>query len=69
MPIQKELLQVSEVLILFTGETSYHSQVLRSAIYSLVIIHNGKVGFMLIVNGDRHLIKELEDRLVPGHVK
>ena len=30
-------------------------------------MHHGKVIFLLIVNDDRHLIREFEDRLVPGH--
>ena len=30
-------------------------------------MHHGKLSFLLIVNGYRHLVREFEDRLVPGH--
>ena len=30
-------------------------------------MHHGKVSFLLIVNGDRHLVRDFEDRIVPGH--
>ena len=56
-----------EVLVLLTGEISIHSQGLRIAVYDLVSMKHGKVGFLLIVNGDRHLVRDIEDRFVPGH--
>ena len=65
--LQKEILQVGEVMVLLTGDTPCHIQGLRSAVYDLVImLHgNGKVRFLIIVNDDMHLFIDLEYRLVP----
>ena len=57
--LNKELIQLGEVLFLLYGDTSCHRQGLYSDIYDLVIMQNGKVGFMLIVTGDKHLVREL----------
>ena len=66
MPLQKELLQVGEVLVLLTDDTSCHGQGICIYVYSIVIMHHGKVGCMLIVNGNMHLVRDIEDRIVPG---
>ena len=59
---------MGEVLVLLTGDTSCNSQgLLRSTVYSLVGMHNEKVGCMIVVNGDRHLVRNIEDRIVLGH--
>ena len=65
--LQKEILQVGEVLVLLTGDTTCHSQVLRSDVYDLVrmLYGNGKVRFLIIVNDDMHLVINIEYRLVP----
>ena len=56
-----------EVLVLLSGDTSCYIQGLRSAVYYLVRMQHGKVIILLIVNVHRHIVRELEDRLVPGH--
>ena len=58
---------MGQVLVLLTGDTSCYIQGLLSAIYALVRMQHGKVTFLLIVIGDRKLVRELEDVLVPGH--
>ena len=65
IPLQKDILHVGKFLVLLTGELSCHIQGLHSTVYALVIMQHGKVSCILIVNGDRHLVRELEDRLVP----
>ena len=60
IPLQKEILQVGEFLVLLTGDTSCHIQGLQSTVYALVIIHYGKVSCLLVVDGNRHLGIELE---------
>ena len=30
-------------------------------------MQHGKVGYLLILNGYRHLVRDIEDRLFPGH--
>ena len=67
MSLQKELLTVGDVLVLLTGDKSFHAQGLLSAVYSIVSMHHGKVVFMLNNNGYRHLVGDLEDRIFPGH--
>ena len=57
--LNKELIQLGEVLFLLYGDTSCHIQGLYSDIYDLIIMQHGKVGFMLIVTGDKHLVREL----------
>ena len=56
-----------EVLVLLSGDTSCYIQGLRSAVYYLVRMQHGKFIILLIVNVHRHIVRELEDRLVPGH--
>ena len=58
---------MSEVLVLRTGDISCHIQVTYSNIYALVSMKHEKASCMIIVNDDRHLFRDLEDRLVPGH--
>ena len=53
--LQKEILQVVEVLVLLTSDTSFISQGLLISIYALVSIHHGKVSCLLLVNGDINL--------------
>ena len=67
VPLQKELIQVGKVLVILTGDTSYHYQGLRSAVYAILRMKYGSVSCILIVKGNRHLVRDLEDRLVPGH--
>ena len=67
VPLHKDLLQVSKVLVLLNGDTSFHSHGLCSAVYAIVSMQHGKVICLIIVNGDRHLVRELEDRLFPGY--
>ena len=55
--LQKELLQVDKVLVILTGDTSFHSQGLHSAINDLVIMQHRKVSCILTVNGDMHLFR------------
>ena len=56
---KKELIQVGEVLIILTGDTYCHIQGLYSALYALRSMQNGKVSCMLILNSDRHLLRDL----------
>ena len=67
IPLQKELLQVGEVLVLLTCDTSCHIQGLCSAVYALLRMKYGKVICMLIDNGDKYLFINIENRLIPGH--
>ena len=67
MTLHKDFLQVGEVMVILAGDTSYHNKGLRSDIYTIVSIKHGKVSFMLIVNGDRHLFREIVERLLPCH--
>ena len=67
VPLHIDLLQVCGVLVIITGDTFCHSQVLHSSVYALVIMKHGKVGCLLIVNVGMPLIRDLEDRLVPDH--
>ena len=67
IPLYKDLLQVDEIMVLISVDTSYHIQGIRSSVYALVIMHHGKVSFIIIVNSDGHLVRELEDIRVPGH--
>ena len=67
VPLKKESLQVGEVLIILNGDTSCHIKGLHSYVYAILSTQNGKVCCLLIVNDDRHLVRELDDRLVPGH--
>ena len=66
VPFQKEILQVGEVLVLLTGNKACHRKGISSEVYALVSMHHEKVSCMIIFNGDRHLAREIEDRLVPG---
>ena len=59
VPLQKDLLQVGEVLFLITGGTSCLIQVILSDVYDLVIMQHGRVVCMRIVNGDRHLVMDI----------
>ena len=45
------------VLVLLTGDTSYHSQGLLSDVYALLSMQKGKVSFILILYDDRHLVR------------
>ena len=56
-----------EALFLLAGDSSCYGQGLSSAVYSLVSMQHGEVILLLIVNVHRHLVRDLEDRLVPGH--
>ena len=56
-PLQKELLQVGEVLFLLTGDTSCHIQGLSSAVYAIVSMQHGELSCLLIVNGYCHLVR------------
>ena len=67
VPLQKELFQVGEVLVILNGEKSCNRQGIRSSVYDLVNVQHGKVGCLPIFNGDRNLFRELEDILAPGH--
>ena len=58
---------MGEVLFLLTGDTSCYIQVIRSYLYALAIIQHGKLIFLIILNGDSLLVRDLEYRLVPGH--
>ena len=68
-PLQKEILQVGEVLFILTGDTYCHVQRLISSLYSILSMHHEKLGCLLIVNGDRSLVRDIEDRLVPDHIE
>ena len=67
MPLQKELLQEGEILVLLAGDTSFHVQVLCSDLYTIVNMHHEKVSCMFIVNGDMPLVRDIEDRIFPDH--
>ena len=67
VPLKKELLQVGDFLFLITGDTSCHIQGLRSSVYSILIMRHVKVSCLLILDGDRHLVRYLEEILYPGH--
>ena len=58
---------MGEVVVLLASDRSCHSQGLHSDIYYLLIIQHGEVSCILIVNVDRHLIRDLEKRLFPCH--
>ena len=58
---------MGEVMVIITGDTYCNSQVILRGLYALVIIQHGKVSFMLIVNSDKHLVRDIEDRILPGH--
>ena len=53
------------ILVIITDDTSCHTQGLSSSVYALVSMQHWKMSCILIVNGDRHLVRDLEDRLVP----
>ena len=55
--LQKDITQVGEILILITGDKYCHGQGLCSAIYDLISIQYGKLSFLLIVNGDKRLVR------------
>ena len=55
------------ILVLLIVDTLCHGQVLCSSVYSIVIVYHGKVSCLFIVNGDRHLVRDIEDILVSGH--
>ena len=57
---------MGEVLVLLTGDTSCHSKVLCSAIYYPVKTKHGNMSSLIIVNGDMNLVRDIEERLVPG---
>ena len=57
--LQKELLQVGEVLLLLAGDISCHNQGPLSDIYDLVHMQHGKVSCLIKVNGDMHLVRDL----------
>ena len=57
---------MGEVLVLLTGDKPCHSKVLCSAIYYPVRMKHGNMSSLIIVNGDMNLIRDLEERLVPG---
>ena len=54
-------------MVLLTVDTSCHIQVLCIDVYALISMHHGKVSCLIIVNGDSHLVRELENGLVTGH--
>ena len=56
----KELLQVGKVMVLLNGDTSCHIQGLLSDVNALISMQHGKVSCLLIVNGDRHLVRYIE---------
>ena len=64
VPLQKDILQVGEVMV---GYTSFYIQGIQISIHDLVSMQHGKVGCLLIVNSARHLLIYLEDILVLGH--
>ena len=65
--LQKNLIQVDDILVLIIGDTLYHGQVLCSPVYTLVSIQYGKVSGLFIVNRYSHLVRDIEKILVPGH--
>ena len=54
-------------MVILTGDTFCNGQKLCSAVYDLVSMQHGNVGFLLILNGDIHRVRNLEAILVPGH--
>ena len=66
-PPQEYLLQVCDILVLLTNDTPCHIQVLCSDLYDILSIRHGNLGCFTIVNGDRNLVRDLEERIVPGH--
>ena len=58
---------MGEVLVLLTGDTSCYIQGILNDLYYIARINNGKVGCLLIVNGDRNLVIDIKDRLVLGN--
>ena len=47
--------------------SSRHFGEMPGTLPAKVSMHYGKVIFLIVVNGDRHLFRELEDRLILGH--
>ena len=56
-----------EIMVPLTGDTSCYGQGFISDLYYILSMHHWKLGFLFIVYGDRHLFREIEDRLFPGH--
>ena len=67
MPLQKQLLQLGYVLVILTGDTPCHGHGLYSAVYAIDLMHNVKITCLFIVNGDRHLVRNIQEKIVPGH--
>ena len=67
IPLQKELLQVGDILILLTGDAYCHGQVIFSSVYAILIMYHGNLGCMFIATGYMHLFRDIEIILVPGH--
>ena len=65
--LQKDILHLVEVMAILAGDTSCHIQGLRSVLYALVIMNRGKMSFMIIDNGDSHLVRDIEYRIFPCH--
>ena len=58
---------MSEVMVLLAVHTSCHIQGICSAIYALASTQHVKLSCMRMVNGYSTLVREIEERLVPGH--
>ena len=54
-------------MVILTGDSSCNSQGTQIYFYALVSMQHGEVSCLLILNGDRHLLRDLEDIIVPGH--
>ena len=54
-------------MVLLAGDIYCYNQVIFSSKYSLISMLHGKLSCLLIVNDDRHLIRELEYRIFTGH--
>ena len=61
--------QVDKVLVILTGDTSFRSQRIHSSVNDFVSMQHGKVSCILVVNGDMHLFRELDDSISPCHVE
>ena len=57
---------MGDVLVLINSDTSCHGQRICSYVYALVSMYHGKVVCLFIVNGDKKLVRDFENRLVPG---
>ena len=58
---------MGEIIVLITGDTLCHDQIICSDIYALVSMQYGKVSCLFIVNSYSNLVRDIEKILFQGH--